>query len=301
MNETATTTTQDTTINITETIITTINTLLEKLFSSIDNSLYSTLDNITFINSDILHDQNFEKIFGTNTTNGILLIANSLLLGFLLYFSVKYLLSHMTNLKIESPYQFIFKLLIFAIFMNFSYTIVEIFIDLISNISLAIRGLGESIFNKDPSFSELISTINNNLAIDTSSLDIFSMDGIIKTTLSVSLLTLIFSYSIRYIMLKVFLLLAPFAFLSLSLDNTSWFFKAWIKNVFALLFIQIIIALVLLILFSIDYSSGGLLNKFLYIGGIYTLIKANSFVREFIGGVSTNFSQSVYNYYSYLN
>jgi hypothetical protein len=301
LNETATTTTQDTTINITETIITTINTLLEKLFSSIDNSLYSTLDNITFINSDILHDQNFEKIFGTNTTNGILLIANSLLLGFLLYFSVKYLLSHMTNLKIESPYQFIFKLLIFAIFMNFSYTIVEIFIDLISNISLAIRGLGESIFNKDPSFSELISTINNNLAIDTSSLDIFSMDGIIKTTLSVSLLTLIFSYSIRYIMLKVFLLLAPFAFLSLSLDNTSWFFKAWIKNVFALLFIQIIIALVLLILFSIDYSSGGLLNKFLYIGGIYTLIKANSFVREFIGGVSTNFSQSVYNYYSYLN
>jgi hypothetical protein len=301
LNETATTTTQDTTINITETIITTINTLLEKLFSSIDNSLYSTLDNITFINSDILHDQNFEKIFGTNTTNGILLIANSLLLGFLLYFSVKYLLSHMTNLKIESPYQFIFKLLIFAIFMNFSYTIVEIFIDLISNISLAIRGLGESIFNKDPSFSELISTINNNLAIDTSSLDIFSMDGIIKTTLSVSLLTLIFSYSIRYIMLKVFLLLAPFAFLSLSLDNTSWFFKAWIKNVFALLFIQIIIALVLLILFSIDYSSGGLLNKFLYIGGIYTLIKANSFVRDFIGGVSTNFSQSVYNYYSYLN
>lgn len=294
-------TTQDTTINITETIINTINTILEKLFSSIDNSLYSALDNITFINSDILHDQYFEKIFGTSTTNGILLIANSLLLGFLLYFAIKYLLSHITNLKIESPSQFIFKLIIFAIFMNFSYSIIEIFINLISNISLAIRSLGETLFNKNICFSELITTINNNLSINTTSMDIFSIDGLIKSTLSLSLLTLIFSYSIRYIMLKVFILLSPFAFLSLSLDNTSWFFKSWLKNVFALLFIQIIIALVLLILFSMDYSSGGILTKFLYIGGIYTLIRANSFVREFIGGVSTNLSQSVYNYYSYLN
>ena len=36
-----------------------------------------------------------------------------------------------------------------------------------------------------------------------------------------------------------------------------------------------------------------LFNKFVYVGGIYSLIKANSFVREFIGGVSTNISQSV--------
>lgn len=289
-----------TTIDITQTIIETINTILENLFSSINNSLYSTLDKITFINSDILNDNYFQKIFGTSTSNGILLIANSLLLGFLIYFGAKYLLSHITSSKIESPSQFIFKLIIFAIFMNFSYTIVEIFINLISNISLAIRSLGLTLFNKEICFSELITTINNNLAIDTTSIDIFSIDGIIKSVLSISLLTLIFSYSIRYIMLKVFILLSPFAFISLSLENTSWFFKSWIKNVFALLFIQIIVSLVLLILFSMDYSSGNLITKFLYVGGIYTLIKSNSFVREFIGGVSTNFSQYVNNYYSNL-
>lgn len=284
------TTTQPTTIDITQTIIDTINTILEKLFSSIDNNLYTALDNITFINSDILHDQYFQKIFGTSTTNGILLISNSLLLGFLLYFAIKYLFSHITNFKIESPSQFIFKLIIFALLMNFSYDIIEIFINLISNISLAIRSLGETFLNKNISFCELISTINNNLSINSSSIDIFSIDGLIKSTLSFSLLTLIFSYSIRYIMLKVFVLLSPFAFLSLCLENTSWFFKSWIKNVFSLLFIQIIISLVLLILFTMDFTSGGLLTKFLYIGGIYTLIKANSFVREFIGGVSTNLS-----------
>ena len=89
-------------------------------------------------------------------------------------------------------------------------------------------------------------------------------------------------------MIKIFALLTPFAILSLSLKNTSWFFKVWAKNLFSLLFIQIIVALVLVILFSTDYSAGGILAKFIYIGGIYALIKANSFVREFIGGISTN-------------
>ena len=44
--------------NITQIIIDTINTILGNLFSSIDNNLYSILDDITFINSDILKDKN---------------------------------------------------------------------------------------------------------------------------------------------------------------------------------------------------------------------------------------------------
>lgn len=66
--------------NVTQTIISTINFIFEQLFGSVDNNLYSTLDNITFINSDILKNNYFEKILGTSTTNGILLISNSLLL-----------------------------------------------------------------------------------------------------------------------------------------------------------------------------------------------------------------------------
>ena len=97
-------------------------------------------------------------------------------------------------------------------------------------------------------------------------------------------------------MIKVFVLLSPFAFLSLSLNKTSWFFKAWFKNLFSLLFIQIIVSLVLLILFSMDYSSSNLFSKFIYVGGIYALIQTNSLVRDFIGGVSTEVSQSVKNF-----
>ena len=80
--------------NVTTIIIETINTILQNLFSSIDNSLYSILDDITFISSDIINDSYFEKILGTSSSNGVLLIANSLLFGFVLYYSIMYIFSH---------------------------------------------------------------------------------------------------------------------------------------------------------------------------------------------------------------
>lgn len=283
---------------ITQIIIDTINTIFETLFSSIDNNLYSVLDDITFISSDILNDKNFENIFGATTSSGILLIANSLLIAFILYFSVRYLLAHIIYTKTDSPLGFIFKLIIFGISMNFSFLLIKLFLDLFSNISLAIRNLGETLFNKNICFSELISTINSSISINSNSLNIFSLDGLIKSTLSFSLLNLVFSYSFRYIMIKVLVLLCPFAFLCLTLESTKNFFIIWLKNLFSLLFIQIIVSLVLTLLFSMDFSSSNLFSKFIYIGGIYALIKANSFVRDFIGGVSTNITQSVKNIFS---
>lgn len=286
--------------NITQIIIDTINNILGNLFSSIDNNLYSLLDDITFISSDILNDKNFEKIFGTSTSNGILLIANSLLLGIILYFAIKYFLSHFTYSQIETPTSFLLKLIICGICMNFSYFLLSQFLDIFSNISLAIRNLGENLFNKNICFSELILDINTNISIDTSSLDIFSLDGLIKGIISFSLLSLVFSYSFRYVLIKVFVLISPFAILSNSLYSTSWFFKSWFKNLFSLLFIQIIVSIILLILFSIDYSSSNLFSKFIYIGGLFLLIKANSFVRDFLGGISTNISQNVNNFSKFL-
>lgn len=281
--------------NVTSTILETINTILGNLFSSIDNNVYAILDDITFISSDIIYDSYFEKILGTSASNGILLISNSLLFGFILYYSIKYLLSHFTYAPTERPVQFIFKAVIFGICINFSYFFIELLLDLFSTITLAIRGIGENLFNKNICFAELILEINNTISIGTSSLNVFSLDGLIKTSLTMSLLNLLFTYSFRYIMIKIFILLTPFAILSLILDSTSWFFKSWLRNIFSLLFIQIIVAIVLLILFSMDYSSNNLMNKIIYVGAIYALIKSNSFVREFVGGVSTTITQNVEN------
>ena len=285
----------DSTQNVTNVIIETINTIFKNLFSSIDNNLYNILDDITFINSNIISDSFFEKILGNSAQSGITLICNSLLFGFVLYYSIKYLFSHFYYSQIENPIHFIFKIFIFGLLINYSYFFINELLNFTSNITLAIRSIGENLFNKNICFSELISEINKFSSDNNSTLNIFSLEGIIKATISTSLLNLVFTFSFRYIMVKIFILLTPFAFLSLILENTSWFFKTWIRNLFALLFIQIIVSIVLLILFSIDYSSKNLITKFIYIGAIFALIKSNSLVHEFLGGVSTNISQNVNN------
>lgn len=129
--------------------------------------------------------------------------------------------------------------------------------------------------------------------MDASNINVFTLDGIIKGTITVSLLNLVFSYSLRYVMIKILILLSPFAFLSLTMENTAHFFKSWFRNLFSLLFVQIIVSIVLLLLFSMDYSKANLLNKFIYIGGIYALIRSNSIVRELFGGISTTVQSGV--------
>ena len=208
-----------------------------------------------------------------------------------------YLTAIVVGLGVTAVLGVIMEWVIAKIGINFSYFFIKEILSFTSNITLAIRGIGEDLFNKNICFSELILEINKSIGISFSSLDVFSLDGIIKISLSSSLLSLVFTYAFRYIMVKIFILLTPVAFLSLILQNTSWFFKSWIRNLFSLLFIQIIVSLVLLILFSMDYSSGNLIIKFIYIGAIYALIKANSFSREFLGGVSTTISQNVNNFF----
>ena len=65
---------------ITEIIISTINSLFGNMVSSIDNQVYSILDDLTFINTDFLTNNQFENIFGTSASSGILLLANAFLL-----------------------------------------------------------------------------------------------------------------------------------------------------------------------------------------------------------------------------
>ncbi len=181
--------------------------------------------------------------------------------------------------------------------MNFSYFICEQFINITSLISLAIRNLGELIFSKNICFSGLISEIN--YSVSTSSFNLFSMDGIIKIFISIGLFNLVFSYSLRYILIKVFILLAPFSILSLIHNKTKWFFSSWFRILFSLLFLQIFISIILLIAFFFTYSEN-LLSKFMYIGCIYALIKSNSIIKEFIGGVSTNIASPISSFKSFF-
>ena len=176
------------------------------------------------------HGSNFQKILGTSANEGIILVCNSLILGFIIYYAINYLISHLTYSKIDSPKQFIFKAIIFIAIMNSSLWICSEIINIIYLVTSAISDISINLFNTSISFSNFINNLNKNIYISNDSFNVFSFDGIIKSFVSFGLINLIFTYSLRYIMIQIFVLISPFAFLSLITNSSEWFFRVWIKR-----------------------------------------------------------------------
>lgn len=277
---------------IMETITKTINTLFQNLFSSIDNNIYSVLDDITFINKDILFDNVTQSIIGNSPHSGILLIANSLIMGFSIYYAIRYLFSEYLSSQVERPYQFIFRLLIIMVLVNSSFFICEKVLEINFYISGGIKWIGESFIGGKISFEQLILKINNIFYVDTS-LNVFSFDGMTKSFTSFGLLNLLFSYSLRYIMIKVFIVMTPIMIITLLNASTTWIFKAWLKSVVSLLVVQSLISIILIIIFSSNYVANNIFSKLLYIGSIYALIKANTYIAHIFGGFVTDVSTNI--------
>ncbi len=278
------------TINVGEVILDTINSLCNSLFSSIDNSILPELDNLIFLNSDATKTTYMERIFGENFETGLLTIANSLIIAFVLYYAIKRFTAFYSVASIENPYQFLVKAIVLAILTMFSLTICTNILNFTYEVTEFILDLGHKIFGTDISFSGLITKLS---ASSSGTFNLFSFDGVLKGMLSISSFTLIITFAFRYILTKVLILLSPFAFLCLMNKSTYGIFKGWLKSFASLLLIQIVIALILLIPFAIlKENPDSVFNKFLLIGSIYALIKSNQFVKEFINGtgISTDFS-----------
>ena len=121
------------------------------------------------------------------------------------------------------------------------------------------------------------------------------LTGFLRASISFGFLSLTVSYGIRYILTKVLIVLSPFALLSLASNKTSTFFKVWFKSFLAILFLQIFVAVILLVCFVINSNDTFLPSQIMYLGMIYTLFKANTFVKEFVGGFSTDVNLNSYN------
>ena len=98
---------ENSTLDITSIITDTINSLFADLFSSIDNSIYYLLDDITFIDTGIISDNIFKNILGLSSNEGILIIANTLLFGVLLYYAISRLISYFTGSEVQESKSFI--------------------------------------------------------------------------------------------------------------------------------------------------------------------------------------------------
>lgn len=270
----------------------TINEIFSALFSSLDKSLYSLLDKSVFVNEEILSDSFFNTIF--QSSFGLPTIANAILIGFVLYYCFRLSFSQFTGNRIEKPYQFLGKVIVISICINFSTFLCEELLKINGLFTDSIRMLGNAVTKQDISFNNLI-TSSIYLTNSTNSFNLFSLEGMLKSFFSIGLISLLFSYSIRYILIKLFVLLSPFALLSLVNSSTIWFFKSWMRTLFSLLFVQVFISLILVLLFSLNIKSSDLFSQISYISTIFILTKANGYIKELIGGISLDINANILN------
>lgn len=286
--------------NIVDILNSSISSLVNNLLTSIDTNVFSILDEIVFINNSILNDKYFISFFTKKFS--IVYLSEALLFGVLLYYSISYFFSKFTCSNFQKPISFIPKLLFSAVFIHFSSSICGYLIDFFDLITNIIREIGITIFSVRISFSLIYEKISLLFMSDLSTtFMIFSFDGILKSFISLGFINLLFTYSIRFIFIKILLIISPFAFLSLSLDQSSWIFKIWLKNLVGQLFSQIFICVILLIILSFQNSFNLTVTKLLYIGSLICLIKANTFVKDFTSGFTSDISSGLSNLKNYFN
>lgn len=273
-------------VNIIEVVKETVNSLCNSLFDSINNSVFPLLDDIVFINSDITNSSHMNNLIGTSISNGVLILANSLLFAFVLYYAIRLILSYFTGNNIDPPYKFFIKAVLVAIFMNFSLSLCSFLIDSTYQISSFFCALGEDLFGKEISFITFTNELKKTLNVNS---DIFSLNGILASTLYISSFSLIINFSLRYVLIKILIILSPFVLLCLINQTTESFFKSWFKCFFSLLILQVIVSIILLLSFTlVNETANPLFNNILLVGAINALLKANEFVKELIGGLGIN-------------
>lgn len=281
-------------VNIVSSLLESINSIFSSLISSINNNIYTVLDDLVFVSTGIISNSKLGTLLGSQATYGIISVCNGLITGFLLYYAISLLLSHLTFSQVQRPSNFIFKLLLCVIAINACIEICYSAIFVNSCITQGIRHAGLKLLDTEISFNVLLENLNSTIYSNQTSFNLFTFNGLIKAFISIGFINLAISYSLRYVMIRVFILICPFAILSLSIDKFNWIFKAWYKIFLSLLFLQILVSLILLITFSLQYDPNDIFSQLTYIGSIYALIKANSFLKELMGGLTTdvNFGMS---------
>ncbi len=269
-----------------------ISNLINNLLVSVDNSIFSVLDELTFINYSVIDNKYFTSIF-TNSFS-IVSLSKALLLGIIIYYSVCYLLSHFTSTNFQKPSSFLLKLFFSAVLIHFSSYICEYIINFFSILTDILRELGVLFFSTKLSFSLIYERIHQLFFTDVSSaFTVFSFDGITKSFISFGFINLLFTYSVRFVFIKILILISPFAFLSIALDQSQWIFKIWLKNFVGQLFTQLFICILLLVIFSFQTSTNPTISKLLYLASLICLMKASSFVKDFTSGFTSDISSSL--------
>lgn len=264
-------------------IITNLNYLLEKVFKSIEGEIFKTLDKLTIIGPEILKEEPLKNIVFENKVNGLVIIANTLILFFVIYYVFKQLIGIYNGNKIESIYVFIIRIIIVCIIVNFSYYICKEILNIFGILGESIDTYASDVINKKVTFENLKdSIINIENIINT---DLVSLDGIIKGIISFGSVSILISFSVRYVTVIFLIIISPLAFVCLSSNLTSGIFNMWVKMLIVNLTLQI--GIKLLIFIPLAYKNqNDIIYKIILVGTISLIYKFNIFIKELLARIS---------------
>ena len=264
-------------------IITNLNYLLEKVFKSIEGEIFKTLDKLTIIGPEILKEEPLKNIVFENKVNGLVIIANTLILFFVIYYVFKQLIGIYNGNKIESIYVFIIRIIIVCIIVNFSYYICEEILNIFGILGESIDTYASDLINRRVTFENLKdSIINIENIINT---DLVSLDGIIKGIISFGSVSILISFSVRYVTVIFLIIISPLAFVCLSSNLTSGIFNMWVKMLIVNLTVQI--GIKLLIFIPLAYKNqNDIIYKIILVGTISLIYKFNIFIKELLARIS---------------
>lgn len=262
-------------------IIDTSKYVLNNTLGDISKKLLPTLDVLGFVDGAIFSNENFCALF-----DNIILFANSILVAYVLYYCVRLILSHYSGAEIESPARFFIRVIVAATAMNFSKEICQLIITCSSSISsffltltseepLTFRALAELLENRNASWDPLNGIV-----------------GLIVNTLYFNLALL---FGTRHLLVRLIVLVSPFAFLCFSNTSLEGFYKSWFRMFISLLLVQMLNSLLLLLIFGVVNGEDLLTDEILILSILTAFTKTNDIIKEFLNGagISSNFNSGV--------
>ncbi len=268
-----------------EDILNNLNTVGEKLFKSVESQVYNTLDNILNVSVNIFKVEPLKTLTSGGNLNGIVLIANALIVFYIVYFVLLQFINSYNGNEIKNPYKYIFKLIIVAILINNSYFICKEILSIFDGINDSIGLFGKELTGSKLSFESLkvkIMEMDKYLSDD-----LVSLNGVIKTAISFGSLTVLLNLSVRYVTLILLILISPFAILTLSSNLSSGIFFTWLKSFIINLSVQTFVKLILII--PLMYKDvNDIIYKIILVGSIYLIYKINNFVKEILQSFISN-------------
>lgn len=258
-------------------ILNNLNIIAEKLFKSVETQVFKTLDDIVIIGTDILKTEPLKNIFFESKVNGLIIIANSLILFFFIYYVLSNLIIMYNGNKVSNMYSFVIRIIFVTILVNSSYYICEQVLNILELFTNSIDIFAKDLAGQSVSFVNLKETI---ISInDFMKSDVLSLDGIIKGMISFGAISVLINFSIRYVTVIFLVIISPFALVSLASDLSVEFFKTWIKLFFTNLLVQIVVKLFILIPLMYKHTNS-VMYKIILVGTIYLIYKINNFSKE---------------------